>query len=117
MYALHTACNSLELGDCDSALVGAVNLVFGAFGHMDAATLGALSPSSTCHTFDADADGYARAEGVGALYVKRMSDAVRDGDCIRAVIRGTAVNAYPPPRCLHDVETKIKGIGMERLVG
>lgn len=70
-----------------------MNLIFGAFGQLDTATLGALSPTTTCHTFDATADGYARAEGVGALLIKRLSDAIRDGDTIRAVIRGTAVNA------------------------
>lgn len=52
-----------------------------------------LPTASTCHTFDASADGYGRAEGIGALYLKRLSDAVRDGDPIRGVIRGTAVNA------------------------
>lgn len=91
VYALHTACNALQSGDCDAAIVAGVNLVFGAFGQMDAATLGALSPTSTCHTFDAKADGYARAEGVGALYIKRLSDAVRSQDSIRAIIRATAV--------------------------
>lgn len=54
---------------------------------------GVLSATSTCHTFDASADGYGRAEGVGALYLKRLSAAIRDGDDIRAVVRGTAVNA------------------------
>ncbi|KAI1820376.1 hypothetical protein F4861DRAFT_533744 [Xylaria intraflava] len=49
--------------------------------------------ASTCHTFDASADGYGRAEGIGALYLKRLSDAIRDGDPIRGVIRGTAANA------------------------
>ena len=39
------------------------------------------------------ADGYARADGIGALYIKKLSEAVKDGDPIRAVIRGTAVNA------------------------
>lgn len=61
---------------------------------MNTAKLGVLSPTSTCHTFDASADGYGRAEGAGALYVKRLSDAIKDGNPIRAVIRGTAVNTY-----------------------
>lgn len=59
---------------------------------MNTAKLGILSPTSTCHTFDESADGYGRAEGAGALYVKRLSDAIRDGDPIRGVIRSTAVN-------------------------
>lgn len=54
---------------------------------------GVLSGSSTCRTFDSAADGYGRADGVGALYVKRLSDAIRDGDSIRSVIRGTALNS------------------------
>lgn len=48
--------------------------------------------TSFCHTFDAAADGYGRGEGAGALYLKRMSDAIRDGDIIRAAIRSSAVN-------------------------
>lgn len=59
---------------------------------MNTAKLGILSPTSTCHTFDASADGYGRAEGAGALYVKRLSDAIRDADPIRGIIRATAVN-------------------------
>ena len=54
---------------------------------------GVLSPTSTCHTFSASADGYGRADGVGCLFIKRLSDAIRDNDPIRAVIRGTAVNS------------------------
>lgn len=57
------------------------------------ANMGVLSGTSTCHTFDSAADGYGRAEGVAALYLKRLSDAVRDKDPIRGVVRGTAVNA------------------------
>lgn len=53
----------------------------------------AYSASGKCHTFDAKADGYCRAEAVNAVYLKRLSDAVRDGDPIRAVIRGTASNS------------------------
>jgi acyl transferase domain-containing protein len=59
---------------------------------MNTAKLGVLSPTSACHTFDSSADGYGRAEGAGALYIKRLSDAIRDGNPVRGVIRATAVN-------------------------
>ncbi len=61
--------------------------------HMNTAKLGVLSPTSTCHTFDESADGYGRADAVGAVYLKRFSDAVRDRDPIRALIRSSAVNS------------------------
>lgn len=93
MYALHYACGSLRNGDCSAALVGGTNLVLGLEQHIGSVALGALSPTSTCHTFDASADGYGRADAVGALLLKRLSDAIADGDPIRAIIRGTAVNA------------------------
>lgn len=52
-----------------------------------------LSPEGVSHTFDDRANGYGRGEGFGSLIVKRLSDALRDGDTIRAVIRGTGANA------------------------
>lgn len=51
-----------------------------------------LSPEGISHTFDDRANGYGRGEGVGALVVKRLKDALKDGDTIRAVIRGTGAN-------------------------
>lgn len=51
-----------------------------------------LSPDGTSHSFDDRANGYGRGEGIGALVVKRLADAIRDGDAIRAVIRATAAN-------------------------
>jgi acyl transferase domain-containing protein len=54
---------------------------------------GVISPSGTCKTFDANADGYARGEAVSAIYVKKLTDALRDGDPVRSVIRSTAINA------------------------
>ena len=54
---------------------------------------GASSVSGKCHTFDVKADGYIKAEAVNAVILKRLDDAVRDGDPIRAVIRGTATNS------------------------
>ncbi|KAL8721428.1 MAG: hypothetical protein Q9225_001903 [Loekoesia sp. 1 TL-2023] len=53
---------------------------------------GVLSPSGLCKSFDAQADGYARGEAINAVYIKKLSDALRDGDPIRAVIRATATN-------------------------
>lgn len=54
---------------------------------------GVMSLNARCSTFDANADGYARGEAVSAIYVKKLSDAIRDGDPVRSVIRSTAVNA------------------------
>ncbi|KAI3339977.1 hypothetical protein F4824DRAFT_487475 [Ustulina deusta] len=77
----------------NGAVVGGTNLILDAAVQMAVDKMGVLSHTSTCHTFDASADGYGRAEGIGALYLKRLSDAIRDGDPIRGVIRGTAANA------------------------
>lgn len=93
LYCLHTACAALGNYECDAAIVAGANLIQSVEQHMATMKAGVLSPTSECHTFDASADGYGRGEGVGALYVKRLKDAIRDGDPIRSVIRGSAVNA------------------------
>ena len=92
LYALHLACNSLLNGDCTGAIVGGANLIQSPEVHISTGKAGMTSPSSTSHTFDKSADGYARAEGVGLLYIKRLSDAIRDGDPIRSLICATAIN-------------------------
>ncbi|KAF4990933.1 hypothetical protein FGRMN_8171 [Fusarium graminum] len=92
VYALHNACNALRTHECSGAVVGGSNLILTVDQHMNTAKLGVLSPTSTCHTFNSYANGYGRAEGVGAIYLKRLSDAVRDGDPIRGVIRSSATN-------------------------
>ena len=56
------------------------------------ANMNFLSPDSRCHPFDARANGYSRGEGFGIIIVKRITDAIADGDTIRAVIRGVGVN-------------------------
>ena len=93
MYALHMAVTAIRNGDCDSAIVAAANWITDPSMQIVLDKLGALSPTSRCHTFDAAADGYARGEGYAALYLKKSSIAVFDGSPIRAMIRGTAVNA------------------------
>ncbi|KAI1370878.1 hypothetical protein F4677DRAFT_464877 [Hypoxylon crocopeplum] len=114
IYALHNACNALRSGDCDAAIVGGVNLILTVDQHMNTAKLGILSPTSTCHTFDASADGYGRAEGVGALFVKRLADAIRDGDPIRGVVLSTAVNTNGKVEGMGITHPSIKG--QERVV-
>ena len=93
LYCLHFACRALAQGDCDAAIVAAANLIQTPEQHMSTASAGVLSNTSTCHTFAADADGYGRADGISALYMKRLSDAIRDNDPIRSIVRGTAINS------------------------
>ena len=94
LYGLHLACAALDAGECESAIVAAANLIQSPEQHMGTMKAGVLSPTGTCHTFDASADGYGRADGVGALYLKNLSKAIADGDPIRSIIRGTAVNRF-----------------------
>ena len=93
LAALHMACSAIRNRDCEGALVCGSNLIMTMDQHVNTAQLGILSPTSQCHTFDDLADGYARAEGVGALYVKSLTAALRDGDPIRAVVRSTSMNS------------------------
>lgn len=93
LYALHLACSAIQSGDCDGAIVAGSNLVLTPEAQLFSSALGAVSPTSRCHTFDAAADGYARADGIGAIYIKRLSNAIQEKDPIRAIIRGTAVNS------------------------
>ncbi|KAG4025199.1 hypothetical protein MFRU_064g00360 [Monilinia fructicola] len=93
LYSLHLACRALQTREINAAVVGGTNLMLAVETQMSTDKVGVLSATSTCHTFDESADGYGRAEGVGAIFLKRLSDAIRDKDPIRGVIRGTAVNA------------------------
>ncbi|MET0234552.1 MAG: type I polyketide synthase [Kibdelosporangium sp.] len=92
LVAIHLACQSLRAGESTVALAGGVHLVAAPGLSMVLDAAGATSPDGRSKSFDASADGYGRGEGVGVLVLKRLADAVRDGDHIRAVIRGSAVN-------------------------
>ena len=92
LYALHLACQGLLLGDYNSAIVAGTNIIMDVHQQLIASSLGILSPRSICNSFDARADGFGRAEGITALYIKRLSDAVAEGLPIRAVIRSSAIN-------------------------
>ena len=92
LVALHLACQSLRMQDCGVAIAAGVNLLMSPAVFRGFDQSGALSPTGACHSFDADADGFVRGEGCGAVVLKRLSDAVRDGDRVLAVVRGSAVN-------------------------
>jgi acyl transferase domain-containing protein len=92
LVAVHLACQSLRARDCKLALAAGVNITLTADGFVALSKAGVLSPRGRCRTFDASADGMARAEGCGALMLKRLSDAQADGDEILALVRGSAVN-------------------------
>ncbi|KAI1098293.1 putative polyketide synthase [Jackrogersella minutella] len=90
--ALNEACRAISQGDCESAIVGGASLILGTTMTLRVGELGALSVDGSCKSFSADANGYARAEAINAVYVKSLSAALRDGNPIRAVIRGVATN-------------------------
>lgn len=80
-------------GTSDVAIAAGANLIFGPGLYVGEAKLKMLSPGSRSRMWDADADGYARGEGVAAVVLKRLSDAIRDGDHIDCVIRESGCNS------------------------
>ncbi|XXX73807.1 beta-ketoacyl synthase N-terminal-like domain-containing protein [Sorangium sp. So ce134] len=92
LVAVHLACQSLRAGESSLALAGGVNLILSRLITRLIAQLQALSPDGRCKTFDARANGFVRGEGCGVVVLKRLSDALSDGDRVLAVIRGSAVN-------------------------
>ncbi|WGP09669.1 SDR family NAD(P)-dependent oxidoreductase [Streptomyces sp. SH5] len=90
LVALHRALAALRAGECDAALVGGVNVVMTPSWYVSLSRGGMLSAGGRCHTFDSRADGYVRAEGVGAVLLKPLSKALADGDTVHAVVRGSA---------------------------
>ncbi|KLO99257.1 putative polyketide synthase [Fusarium fujikuroi] len=80
IYAFHQAIKAIKAGDCDNAIVASANLILSPEPHIAAAKSGVLSSTGMCLTFDESANGYGRAEGVNAIYIKRLSAAVKDGN-------------------------------------
>ncbi|MFG1840242.1 SDR family NAD(P)-dependent oxidoreductase [Micromonospora sp. NPDC049175] len=90
LVAFHLACESLRNGECDMALAGGVNIELPHVGYLGME--GFTSPDGRCRPFDAAANGTVWGSGVGVTLLKRLSDAIADGDHIRAVVRGNAIN-------------------------
>ncbi|HEX8185170.1 MAG TPA: polyketide synthase, partial [Blastocatellia bacterium] len=92
LVAVHLACQSLLNGECDLALAGGVTIRVPQESGYIYQEGGYLSPDGHCRAFDAKARGTAFGSGVGVIVLKRLIDAIEDGDCIDAVIKGSAIN-------------------------
>lgn len=92
LVAVHLAANALLAGECDWAIAGGVNLALTPALGIFYDRAGLAAPDGRCKPFSADADGIGRGEGVGAVVLRRYTDAVADGQPVYAVLRGTAVN-------------------------
>ena len=90
--ALHAACRAIATGECTRALAGGANIITSPNLHQNLAAASFLSPTGATKAFDAKADGYCRGEGVGLVVLKRLSDAIAEGDNVLGVIAGSAVN-------------------------
>ena len=92
LVAVHSAAQSLLLGECDLAIAGAVHIRLPQHAGYKYQPDGVLSPDGVCRPFDADARGTVFTNGLGLVLLKRLRDAMEDGDDIVAVIAGSAVN-------------------------
>ena len=92
LVAVHLACESLWLGETRMALAGGVFVTLTPTFHVLTSNARMLSPTGRCRAFADDADGFVPGEGVGAVVLKRLADAERDGDRILAVIRASGTN-------------------------
>jgi acyl transferase domain-containing protein/NADPH-dependent curcumin reductase CurA/NAD(P)-dependent dehydrogenase (short-subunit alcohol dehydrogenase family)/surfactin synthase thioesterase subunit/acyl carrier protein len=92
LTALHNACREIWQGSADAALAGGANVILRPEISLSFSKGNYLSPDGECRSFSDDANGYVRSEGVGIVYLKRLSDALANGDRIYAIIRGSALN-------------------------
>ncbi|MGB1249061.1 MAG: type I polyketide synthase [Candidatus Promineifilaceae bacterium] len=112
LLAIHQACLSLRNRECEMALAGGSSLNLSPEMNIALSQITALSPDSRSKVFDADANGFARGEGCGIVVLKRLSDALADGDNVVAVIRGSATNHDGRSNGL----TVPSGVAQEKLV-
>lgn len=93
LTAVHLACESIRSGECKMAIAGGVNLILHPMHYIRYSMMNMITGDNKCKAFGEDADGFVDGEGVGALVLKPLRDAERDGDRIYAVIKGSFINA------------------------
>ncbi|MFD7275463.1 SDR family NAD(P)-dependent oxidoreductase [Streptomyces sp. NPDC059862] len=93
LLAVHLACESIRRGECRTAVAGGVNLILHPAHHVSLCSMNMLSADGRCKVFDAGADGFVPGEGVGAVLLKPLREAVADGDEIWGVIKSGFTNA------------------------
>lgn len=92
LCSVHIACESIIAGDCDIAIAGGASIYVNYTGYVLMSGMKALSPTGKCRAFDNNADGFVPGEGVAAVLLKKLSDAVKDGDTIYGIIKGSGMN-------------------------
>ncbi|MCG8333782.1 MAG: polyketide synthase, partial [Proteobacteria bacterium] len=92
LVAIHLACHSLNNRESNLTIAGGVNVILSPESTIATSQAKMLSPTGRCKTFDESADGYVRGEGCGIVVLKRLADALKNGDAIQGVIKATAVN-------------------------
>ena len=92
LVTVHLACQALRAGECNLALAGGVNLLLSPELTVYFSKIAALAPDGRCKAFDASADGFVRSEWCGIVVLKRLSDALANGDEVIALVRGSAIN-------------------------
>ncbi|MGR6319144.1 SDR family NAD(P)-dependent oxidoreductase [Micromonospora soli] len=117
LVAFHLACEALRNGECDMALAGGVNVELPHVGYLGMD--GFTSPDGRCRPFDAAANGTVWGSGAGVTLLKRLSDAIADGDAIRAVVLGNAINndgagkvGFTAPSMDGQMEAVAQAVGM-----
>ncbi|WP_160717044.1 SDR family NAD(P)-dependent oxidoreductase [Chitinophaga solisilvae] len=98
LSAVHSACLALHNNECSMAFVAGVNLLFSSAHYRYFSSIGALSPTGHCYSFDEKADGYVPGEAIATILIKPLEQAERDGDRIYGVIKGSAAlhGGYTP---------------------
>jgi polyketide synthase PksL len=118
LTSLHLACDLIRGGSCELALAGGVNLSLHPYKYRTLCELNFASTQGQCRSFGADGDGYVPGEGVGVVLLKPLGQALRDGDHIHGVIRGSDLNhggrtsGYTVPNA--DAQAQVIGRALER---
>jgi len=118
LTSLHLACELIRSGGCELALAGGVNLSLHPYKYRTLCELKFASSQGQCRSFGADGDGYVPGEGVGVVLLKPLSAALRDGDHVHGVIRGSDLNhggrtsGYTVPNA--DAQAQVIGRALQR---